>query len=82
MSNNALGLSRCRHCGAEYRLFTLTNKDMQGLTKSWQSRHEYACAKRTPKQRRAWAKPYIGKDSIESSIVVDLDHPGFDIFLD
>ena len=35
------------------------------------------CEKRTPAQRRAWAKKYVGLDTTESSIVVDLTHPGF-----
>ena len=77
MSHDALGMSRCSHCGAEYRLFTIFNKDMQGLCKAWKGRHEFACAKKTPEQRLKWAKPYIGKDRHEISIVVDLNHPGF-----
>lgn len=71
------GCARCRHCGAEYRLFTIFNRDMQGLCKAWRRRHEFACEGRTPAQRRAWAKKYEGKDTSESSLTVDLDHPGF-----
>lgn len=74
-----LGHSYCSHCGAQYRLFSIFNKDMQGLTKAWKRRHERGCEKRTPQQRVTWAKPYIGKDRYESSIVVDLDHPGFNV---
>lgn len=69
-------MARCAHCGAEFRLLTIFDKDMQGLCNVWQRRHEKACAKRTPQQRIKWAKPYIGKDQYESSIVVDLEHPG------
>lgn len=76
------GSSKCKHCGAEFRLFTIFNRDMQGLTKSWKQRHEAACATRTPKQRLAWARPYIGKDRLESSIVVDVEHPGFQPHID
>jgi len=71
------GSSRCRYCGAEYRLFTIFNRDMQGLCKAWKGRHERACKNKTPTQRRAWAKKYAGKDSTENSITVELEHPGF-----
>ncbi len=71
------GSSRCRYCGAAYRLFTIFNRDMQGLCKAWKGRHERACKNKTPTQRRAWAKKYAGKDSTESSITVELEHPGF-----
>lgn len=77
MSVNNLGMSTCEHCGAEYRLFTIFNRDMQGLCKAWKGRHEFACSKRTPEQRLKWAKPYAGKDRYDSSIVVDLSHAGF-----
>lgn len=77
MGNNNYGFARCSHCGAEYRLFTIFNRDMQGLCKAWKGRHEHACEKRTPAQRRKWAKPYIGKDTVDSSIVVDMTHRGF-----
>jgi len=77
MGNNNYGFVRCYHCGAEYRLFTIFNRDMRGLCKEWKVRHEFACEKRTPVQRRKWAKPYIGKDAVDSSIVVDMSHPGF-----
>ena len=77
MSLNNCGYSRCSYCGAEFRLFTIHNRDMQGLSKVWKSRHERGCEKRTPAQRVKWAKPYIGKDVMDSSLVVDLNHPGF-----
>lgn len=77
MGLNNVGKSTCSYCGAQYRLFTIFNKDMQGLTKAWKSRHEYKCAKRTPKERLHWAKPYIGKSQLDSSITVDLEHSGF-----
>lgn len=71
------GFAKCTYCGAEYMIFTIFNRDMQGLAKCWKSRHEYKCATRTPEQRKSWAKPYIGKGRVESSIVIDLDHYGF-----
>jgi hypothetical protein len=76
MASN-LGMSLCKHCGAEYRLFSISNRDMQGLTKAWKQRHERSCSKRTPEQRMKWAKPYIGKTTLDSSITVDLEHEGF-----
>ena len=77
MGTNNTGYASCVHCGAEYRLFTIFNRDMQALCKIWKRRHERGCEDRTPRQRRAWAKKYVGKDRYESSIVVDLDHPAF-----
>lgn len=77
MGTNSTGFARCRHCGAEYRLFTIFNRDMQGLAKAWKQKHERGCAKRTAHQRRAWAKPFLGKDQNESSLVVDMTHAGF-----
>jgi hypothetical protein len=77
MSINNLGFSYCDHCGAEFRLFSIFNRDMQGLCKVWKRRHERACKNRTSEQRLKWAKPYIGKDRYEGSIVVDVNHPGF-----
>lgn len=77
MGVDSLGHSRCRICGAEYQLFTIFNRDMQGLCNAWRTRHERACTSRTPSQRRAWAKKYEGLDTTESSLTVDLDHPGF-----
>lgn len=76
MGNNT-GYAECTHCGSEYRLFTIFNRDMQALCKIWKRRHERSCSKRTPAERRAWARKYEGKDSSESSMVVDLEHPGF-----
>jgi hypothetical protein len=58
-------------------LFTIFNRDMQGLCKVWKRRHERTCASKSPAQRRAWAKKYIGKGSTESSLTVDLAHAGF-----
>lgn len=71
------GYARCRHCGAEYRLVTFFNRDMQGFCKAWRARHERSCLERTPAQRRAWARKYEGRDMHESSLTVDLEHPGF-----
>lgn len=79
MGANNIGYAQCAHCGAEFRLFTIFNRDMQALCKIWKRRHEHGCGKRTPGQRRTWAKKYVGKDQWESSIVVDLDHSGFAI---
>jgi hypothetical protein len=72
-------MSYCEHCGAEFRLFSIFNRDMQGLCTAWKSRHERTCKNKTPEQRLKWAKPYIDKDRHESSIVVDLNHPGFGV---
>lgn len=55
MANNS-GQSTCKFCGATYKLFSISNRDMQGLTKAWKRKHERVCEKRTPKQRLAWAK--------------------------
>lgn len=71
------GSSKCRYCGAEYRLFTIFNRDMQGLCKAWKARHERGCENKTPAQRRAWAKKFVDKDDTESNITVDLEHPAF-----
>lgn len=71
------GMSYCNHCGAQFRLFSIMNKDMQGLCKVWKKRHERGCAAKTPAQRVKWAKKFIGKDKVESSITVDMNHPGF-----
>lgn len=71
------GMKTCQYCGAEFRLFSISNRDMGGLCRVWQKRHERGCKDRTPEQRRKWAKKYIGKDRYESSIVVDMEHIGF-----
>lgn len=71
------GISCCEHCGAQFRLFSIMNKDMQGLCKVWKKRHERGCSAKTPEQRLKWANKYVGKDTTESSITVDLSHPGF-----
>lgn len=76
MSNNT-GYAECTICGCEFRLFTIFNRDMMALCKIWRRRHERGCGKRTPEQRRKWAAKYVGLDTTESSIVVDLAHPGF-----
>lgn len=67
----------CRHCGAEFHLFTIFNRDMNGLCKVWKRKHERACKDRSPDARRRWARKYVGKTRIESSIVVNMHHPGF-----
>lgn len=77
MGVNSTGFACCKICGAEYRLFTIFNRDMQGLCKVWKRRHEQACAQRTPKARRQWARKYVGLSTNESSLTVDLTHPGF-----
>jgi hypothetical protein len=68
------GCATCRHCGATYRMFTIFDKNLQGLARAWRNRHEKKCAKRTPEQRGKWAKQYLHDDS---SITVDLEHDGF-----
>ncbi|MCM2547248.1 hypothetical protein [Burkholderia glumae] len=77
MGINNMGYACCKFCDAEFRLFTISNRDMQALCKVWKRRHERVCAKKSPAQRRAWARPYIGKDSGERSLTVDLSHAGF-----
>lgn len=67
----------CEYCGAVFRLFSISNRSMGGLAKSCKRKHEFKCKDRTPKQRRQWAKPYLGKDRYESSIVVDLEDSAF-----
>lgn len=67
----------CSHCGAEFHLFTISNRDMAGLCRVWRRKHERRCKDRTPQERRKWAKPYVGKERVDSSIVVDMAHPGF-----
>lgn len=71
------GMSYCVHCGAQFRLFSIMNKDMLGLCKVWKMRHERSCSKKTPEQRVKWAAKYVGRDTTDSSITVDLGHPGF-----
>lgn len=72
------GFACCKYCGAEYRLFTIYNKDMQGFCKAWRNRHERACKDKTPAQRRKWAAKYQGAGVVDSPIVVDLGHKGFE----
>jgi len=72
-------MAYCEHCGAQFRLFSIMNKDMQGLCKVWKRRHEHGCSQKTPAQRVKWAKKYIGKDYTDSSITVDMSHPGFSV---
>ena len=71
------GHSTCRICGSQLRMHTIFKRNMMGLCRAWRNRHEATCEKRTPAQRRAWAKKYAGRDSTESSLTVDLDHPAF-----
>jgi len=77
MGTNNTGMACCKHCGAEFRLFTIFNRDVQALCKIWKGRHERACAERSPAQRRTWAKKYEGKGAGDSSLTVDLSHAGF-----
>lgn len=71
-------MASCSHCGAEFRLFSIFNRgDMQALCRNWRKRHERICASRSPAQRRAWAKKYLARDPAESSLTVDIRHPGF-----
>ena len=69
--------ARCSYCGAVYRLFTISNRSLKGLCKGWKKRHEKACGRRTPAQRREWAKKYAGKDRYDAAVVVDLSLPAF-----
>lgn len=71
------GHAVCRICGAELRMLTFAKRNMMGLCRAWRNRHEPACSKRTPAQRRSWAKKYAGADSVDSSITVDIGHPAF-----
>lgn len=66
----------CPHCGATFTVFSVFNRDVRCMTKGWLRRHAKKCKDRTPAERRKWAKPYIGKDRYESSLVVDMTHPG------
>jgi len=77
MGSNNTGFASCKHCGAEFRLFTIFNRDMQALCKIWKRRHEHACYAKTPAQRRTWAKKFVGKDEMASSLTVDINHAGF-----
>lgn len=79
MAVSNTGMAYCEHCGAQFRLFSIMNKDMQGLCKVWKRRHEHGCSQKTPAQRVKWAKKYIGKDYTDSSITVDMSHPGFSV---
>lgn len=77
MSYDNLGSASCVHCGATFRLFTIFKKDMQGLCRAWKRRHERVCAWRSHSERRKWARKYEGKTSLDSSLTVDISHPGF-----
>jgi len=77
MGNRNTGHAICKHFGAEYRLFTIFNRDMQGLSNAWKRRHELRCNRRTAAERLKWARPYIGKTRDDSSIVVDIEHSAF-----
>lgn len=76
MANNS-GSATCSHCGAHLHLHSVSGKDMMSLCRVWRRRHEAKCATRTPKQRRAWAKPYEKNVSGEDSLTIDLEHVGF-----
>lgn len=76
MGNNS-GTATCRCCGAHYHLHSISGKDMMALCRSWRNRHEAKCSARTPKERMAWAKKYVGNVYGEDSLVVDMEHPGF-----
>ncbi len=77
MGYDSIGYGVCEYCGAEFRLFTIFKRDMQGLARGWKRRHERARAKRSAAQRLVWARPYVAKDRFDSSIVVDTSHVGF-----
>jgi|1185.fasta_scaffold26510_1 hypothetical protein len=69
------GVATCRHCGAQISLFTILNRgSVQGLANAWRKRHERACAKRTVKERQAWAAPFL--DNEDTSVTIDTTHPG------
>lgn len=72
---DSVGVATCRHCGAQIKLFSIFNRSMQGLAIAWRGRHQRGCAKRTPEQRRKWAQRYIDMGE-DSSITINLDHPG------
>lgn len=71
------GHAVCRICGAQLVIKSLIKRSMMGLCKAWRNRHEIACAKKTPAQRRAWAKKYADLEYGEGSMSVDLEHPAF-----
>ena len=77
MGSGHNGHAVCRICGAQLRMLTIFPRSMMGLCKAWRGRHERACAKKTPAQRRAWARKYADQDLTESSLIVDLEHPAF-----
>jgi len=79
MGCNNTGQSTCDYCGAVFRLFSIHNRDMQALCKIWRARHERSCQHKTAAERRQWAKKYVGKNSFESSLTVDLEHHGFNV---
>lgn len=75
---NNTGSASCQYCGAVFRLFSIFNRgDMMALCRNWRRRHERRCKDRTPEQRRAWARKYLARDPADSSLRVDLAHPGF-----
>jgi uncharacterized C2H2 Zn-finger protein len=66
----------CPHCGAVFSVLSIFNRDVRCMTRGWLKRHSWKCKERTPAERRKWAKPYIGKDRVDSALVVDMEHPG------
>lgn len=76
MGIDNLGSATCNHCGSTIRMFTIFNRDMGGLARSWRNKHSLVCAKRTPKQRLKWAMSQLKKGE-SSAIEVNLDHEGF-----
>jgi hypothetical protein len=75
------GIATCRHCGAQFSLFSIFNRSMQGLARSWQKKHERGCKDKTPEQRHAWAKRYIARGE-DSSIRINPEHPGMALGVD
>lgn len=70
------GMATCKHCGSQFRLFSISNRDMSGLCRGWKTKHEFKCKQRTPLQRRTWAKPYL-IEGADRAITINLEHPGF-----
>ena len=62
----------CRHCGASINLFSIFNRSMTGLAKSWRKKHERGCEGRTAAERAKWARAKRKTEAVE----IDWDHPG------
>ena len=62
----------CPHCGATYHAVTVHNKDMRFVVKAWKKRHKIECEKRTPADRRKFAKRKRKTDAI----TFNFEHPG------